>query len=317
MFGWPLAGAWSAGVVGCAAAPAVAGPSAAEAGRAVEVAPGVYMVRGAAGEVDETNLGRVGNTGFIVGPTGVIAVDTGTSYLHGQALLAEIARVTDRPVKLALVTHTRQEFLFGAAAYRERGIPIHMQRLGARLMAARCEGCLKSLNRQLGADAMRGTTMFKADVEFDGPLKLDLIGRPVEVLYYGHSSGPGDIGVLDVTTGSLFAGGLLDSQRIPDVQDSNMEGWQRALAALRQVGVQRVIAGHGPLASDRVIEQVGNYLSRLETRLLELLKADVALSEVPDAAAMPQFADWDQYQTTHRRNASILFVRMERDQLTR
>jgi hypothetical protein len=36
---------------------------------------------------------------------------------------------------------------------------------------------------------------------------------------------------------------------------------------------------------------------------------------VPDALALPEFALWDQYGTIHRRNASILFVRFERDQM--
>ena len=92
------------------------------------------MVQGARGEVDTDNLGRIGNAGFIVGDTGVLAIDTGTSYRHGVALLALIRRVTDKPVLLALITHTRQEFLFGAAAYREQGIPIRMHRKAAGLM---------------------------------------------------------------------------------------------------------------------------------------------------------------------------------------
>jgi glyoxylase-like metal-dependent hydrolase (beta-lactamase superfamily II) len=300
-------------VSGCALGIAPAGAR----GVAEQVAPGVYMVRGADGEVDAANLGRIGNAGFIVGPQGVIAIDTGTSYRHGRALLAEVARVTDLPVRLVLVTHTRQEFLFGAAAYRERGIPVHMQRQAARLMAQRCEGCLKTLNRVLGEEPMRGTAMFKADVEFDDAPVLDTIGRPVRVLYFGHSSGPGDIGVLDVDTGTLFAGGLVDTQRVPDVQDSEISGWRQALKALRAVDVARVVPGHGPLAGGEAIEQVGNYLGRLETRLLELLEADVALSEVPDAAALPEYERWDQYQTIHRRNAAVLFVRMEREQLTK
>src|SRR5207344_635957 len=109
------------------------------------------------------NLGRVGNAGFIVGDEGVLAVDTGTSYRHGAALLAAIRQVTDKPVRLALITHTRQEFLFGAGAYREQGIPIQMHRQAADLMRSRCERCLKTLNQVLGEAAMRGTAMFKPD----------------------------------------------------------------------------------------------------------------------------------------------------------
>ena len=282
---------------------------------AVEVAAGVYMVRGAAGEPDPANQGRVGNAGFIVGPTGVIAIDTGTSYAEGVALLAAVARVTDQPVRIVIVTHTRQEFLFGAAAYRERGIMVHMHRDAARLMAARCEGCLKTLRRVLGDEAMRGTTMFHADHEFDAAQRLDLIGRPVRVLFYGHSSGPGDVAVFDEATGVLFAGGLLDQQRIPDVQDSDLPGWKRALDALRRLPIRTIVPGHGPAAGPQLVGVIERYLGQLQGRVLELLSAGAALSEVPDAVALPEFQEWDQYDTIHRRNASIVFLRFEREQM--
>lgn len=282
---------------------------------AQEVAAGVYTLPGVPGEVDTDTLGRLGNAGFIVGRSGVIAIDTGTSYRHGTALLEAIARVTDKPVRLVLVTHTRQEFLFGAAAFRERGIPVHMHRAAARLMAARCETCLKTLRRVLGEEEMRGTVMFEPDRQFDASHELDLIGRPVRVLYFGHSSGPGDIAVLDVRSGVLFAGGLLDQRRIPDIQDSDPRGWRQALAALRRLPLRQVVPGHGPVAPPAVIDAVERYLAQLDSRLLELSKAGAALSEVPDAASLPAYSDWDQYETIHRRNASVGFLRLEREQL--
>ena len=284
----------------------------------IELAAGVYMVPGSGGEPDSKNLGRVGNAGFVVGRTGVLVIDTGTSYLHGRALLAAIRSVTEQPVRLVLITHTRQEFLFGAAAFREQGIPIAMQQAAAGLMASRCETCLKTLRTTLGEEAMRGTTMFVPDRTFADPLEIDaaaLIGRPIQVLYFGHSSGPGDIAVYDPRTRTLFAGGLLDAQRIPDVIDSDLVRWGEALRSLQALPVEVVVPGHGPSGSKRVITQVERYLEQLTTRVRALLKAGAPLSEVPDSTALPDFASWDQYDTVHRRNAALVYLRYEREQL--
>ena len=289
-------------------------PPAAAVARAIEVGPGVFMVQGTGGAADETNLGRIGNSGFMVGRSGVIAIDTGTSYTHGQALLAEIRRVTEQPVRVALITHTRPEFLFGGAAFRERGIPVRMHSRTARLMAARCETCLKTLRQTVGEQAMRGTTMYKADQEFDASHELGLTGRAVRVLYLGHSSGPGDIAVLDPDSGVLFAGGLLDVQRIPDIQDSDLPIWKLALNSLREAAPRIVVPGHGPAApAATAIHQVANYLSQLEARLRGLLRMGTSLLDVPDAAELPEFERWDQYEIIHRRNASIAFLRFERE----
>jgi glyoxylase-like metal-dependent hydrolase (beta-lactamase superfamily II) len=298
-------------VSGCAAAPTSQSGEAA----VMAVAPGVFMVRGSGGEAEPANLGRIGNSGFIVGESGVIAIDTGTSYRHGQALLERIAQTTDKPVKLALITHTRPEFLFGANAFRERGIPIRMHSKAAQLMAERCESCLKNLKRTLGDDAMAGTAMFEPDQVFDQTHTLTQVGRAVKVIYLGHSSGPGDVAVLDETSGVLFAGGLLDERRIPDLFDSDLAGWRDALVRLRELPLRRIVPGHGSATTPAVIDAVARYLSSLQTRVAELLNAGTSLSEAPDAASLPDFASWDQYDTIHRRNVSVVFVRLERELL--
>lgn len=281
-----------------------------------EVAPGVYCFPGQPGVADPGNLGRIGNAGFVVGPRGVIAVDTGTSYAHGRALLAAIRERTGQLPKLALVTHTRPEFLFGGGAFREAGVPVRMHQRTARLMAARCETCLKQLRQAVGEGPMAGTAMYKPDQEFEADHDLgDLIGRPVRVLWFGHSSGPGDIAVHVPDAGVLFGGGLLDLRRIPDIQDSDLEGWKRALQALRALGVRTVVPGHGDSASSATIDTVERYLVQLETRVRAMVAAGDSLLGVADAAELPDFAAWDQYDVIHRRNASIAFVRFEREML--
>lgn len=284
-----------------------------QSGRAVMLAPGVYMVAGSGGAADEKNLGRIGNAGFIVGERGVIAIDSGTSYAHGLELLALISEVTDQPVRVALITHTRPEFLFGAAAFRERGIPVRMHSRTARLMASRCETCLKILRQTVGEETMRGTEMYKPDQEFDVSHQLDLIGRPLKVLYFGHSSGPGDIGVVDVQSGVLFAGGLLDAQRIPDIQDSELAGWQQALRSLQGMQLARVVPGHGAASSASLIMMVQHYLTQLEVRARALVAKGTSLLSVSEDGELPEFENWDQYDTIHRRNTSIAFLRFERD----
>jgi glyoxylase-like metal-dependent hydrolase (beta-lactamase superfamily II) len=313
----PQRAPWACALLAACLASACAAVPEPPATPAVEVAPGVYVVRGGGGEVGPANRGRVGNAGFIVGPQGVIVIDSGTSYREGAALLRTIARVTDRPVRLLLLTHARQEFVFGAVAFQERGIPVQMHAQAAALMAARCGRCLKTLKLVLGDDEMRSTELVRPDGALAPPQTLTVAGRPVRVFAFGHSSGPGDVVVLDDTTGVLFAGGLLDQGRIPDVQDSDLPGWHRALGGLRALPLRTIVPGHGPVAGPGLIATLERYLTRLEARARELLEADAALSEVPDRLDPAEFRDWDQAQTTHRRNASVVFLRLEQEQLLR
>lgn len=304
---------WSAGC----AAPCGAGAGEACAApplQPVALAGGVYMLRGSDGVAHAANLGRIGNSGFIVGPDGVLVIDTGTSAAHGRAILAAVRSVTAQPVRLALVTHVRPEFLFGGSALRERGIPVVMHEKSARLMASRCETCLKQLRQTLGEAPMQGTAMYTPDRSFAAAQTIEAIGRPVRVLYFGHSSGPGDIAVYDPASGVLFAGGLLDQRRIPDIQDGEIDGWRRALAELRALGPTTIVPGHGPATSaEVVIGGVERYLAQLVERARALVDAGTSLMDAPDAVALAEFSRWDEYDTIHRRNASIAYLRYERE----
>lgn len=299
-------------------APATALPAAASAvpiGEPFELAAGVFVVRGAAGGVDETTLGRVANSGFILGSGGVLAIETGTSHRHGQALLDGLRRATGRTPQQVLITHTRQEVLFGATAFRAAGVPIAMHADAALLMRTRCQTCLRNLQRQLGAVEMAGTELIAPDRLFERDHPIDLGSRAPRVVGYGHSCAPGAVAVFDAASGVLFAGGFADEQRIPDVQDADLPQWLRALDALRTLPARIVVPGHGAPTVPAVFERNARYLRALDERVRELLTRGVPLSALADAAELPAYADWDQYDTIHRRNASLLYLRLEREQL--
>ena len=177
---------------------------------------------------------------------------------------------------------------------------------------------MKTLVSLLGVDEMAGTRVPRPDIEILGPDTADRlpdIGRPVRLLMAAPGQpgvSPGHLAVLDERTGTLFAGALLDAGTIPDVQDADLAGWHAALTALARLPLRRIVPGHGPAAGAGLVESVDSYLGQLEQRTAALLQAGTALSEVADAVDLPAFAHWQRYDSTHRRNASIVFLRQER-----
>ncbi len=325
-----LAGIGSGLAGGCAqtagrrSSSAPTGPAALDSPQPFEplgpLAPGVWLARGQGGEVDPANLGRIGNVGLLVGSRGAVVVDSGVSRHHGEWLLAAARQLSPQPLRALLLTHVRQEFVFGASAFQDAGVPVVMHPVAAGLMRARCETCLKNLQRLLGPQAMAGSRVVTPDRLLDAgdPWLAEQVGRPLRLLAWGaqaHSSGPGDLALFDESTGSLCAGGLVDADTIPDVQDADFSGWRQALAELARLPLRHILPGHGPAVGPQQLQRIGRYLDALESRSAALLAAGVPLSEVADATELPEFAGWDQYDTVHRRNASIVYLRLERELL--
>lgn len=277
----------------------------------VKVTDGVYAFVGGAGEPTAENAGNIGNSGFIVGPDGVVVVDTGISYRHGHAMLEAIARVTPRPVRLVIVTHAVQEFVFGNAAFAEVGIPLLAHVKSVDLMRSRCGHCLENLNTALGPDVMEGSRLVLPERAVEGSTVLAVAGLNLQLLYFGWAATPGDLAVFDPASGVLFTGGLVSNRRVPELRDAKLAGWLLALEQLEQLPAHWVVPGHGPVSTPAAIAQTRAYLLALDARVRAVYSSGASLLEAVDSVDLPQYEGWDMYPVAHRRNAHQRYLELE------
>ena len=193
--------------------------SGARAQDALTLADGVHVFIGDTGEPSPANRGRVGNIGFVVGDSGTVMINAGASYRHGRALLAAAERVGGKPVVLVVITQPVQEFVMGAAAFADQGIPVLAHRASAELITARCENCLHNLRQVLGEDEMAGSRVQPPDRQIEATTTIDAGGRRLALIHPGWASSPGDLMVRDLHSGVVFAGTLVSIGRVPELRD--------------------------------------------------------------------------------------------------
>jgi len=299
-----VSGALAAGCAGACAAPPAP----------VRVAPGVYALPGTGGEITPENRGRIANVVFIVGPRGVAVIDTGISAREGEAIIAAVRRVSDQPIRLAILTHPSQEAIFGAAAFQAHGVAVLAHRDAAVLIGARCDACLGRLRTLLGDAAMAGTRVVTPDRLVDGDETIDVIGRPLRLIAPRWTSAPGAIAVYDPWTSTLVSGTLASIGRVPDLRDANVPAWRAALPQLASLRCRHLVAAYGPAGRCADIPAFARYFAALDDRVAALLKDGVSLAEVRAQSGLPAFAQWDQYDTLNPQNANLTYLRLERAQ---
>ena len=283
----------------------------------VKVADNVYAFIGDPGEPSIENAGNTGNSGFIVGDDGVVVVDTGISYEHGREMLAAIGRLSSKPVRLVIITHADQEFLFGNAAFDELGVPVLAQVKSMELMRQRCDHCLSNLNRLLGPQIMRGSRLVLPSQLVEKSATLAVAGLSLELLHFGWGSTPGDLAVFDPASGVLFAGALVSNQRIPDLRDSDFKGWLSALDQADRIPCRMVVPAYGPVVAPIGIQNTRAYLLALDMEVQRLYQSGASLMEAVDAADLPAYRHWDMYPATHRRNVLQRYLQLEVEELAR
>ena len=283
----------------------------------LQVASGVYVFRGLAGEAGSDNLGRTANVSAIVGARGVAVIESGVSFRHGEAIIGAVRRITERPIRLVILTHPGQAVVFGAAAFQARGIPVLMHRSAADLMAARCDQCLQRLNETLGARAMAGTRVVKPDRLIDASTSIDMIGRTLRLIVPAEGSAPGALAVFDSTSSTLIGGSLVAIDRIPDMRDSDGADWRVALELLGATHCAHLVPTYGSIGACSALRVLDGYFSALAMRAQQLFAAGVGLADVARRSELPEFATWDGYATLHAANAERVFLRVERASLAR
>jgi len=293
-------------------APCAAGVAATAPLPPQRIAPGVYVVPGTGGEIAPANLGRIANVAFVVGPRGVVVVESGVSFRHGEAIIEAVRTTTRRPIVLVVITHAAQEVLFGAAAFQARGIPVLMHRDAAALMAARCETCLRTLEATLGVQAMVGTRVATPDRVTTDTATIDVNGRPLKLIAPRSADSPGSIAVYDATTRTLIAGGLVTIDRIPDMRDADGEPWREGLAALAATRCRHLVPALGKLGRCADIGRLDGYFAALDERVHDLVASGVGLADVAQRAELRQFAAWDGYRSLQAANANRAYLAVER-----
>jgi glyoxylase-like metal-dependent hydrolase (beta-lactamase superfamily II) len=113
----------------------------------------------------------------------------------------------------------------------------------------------------------------------------------------------------------LFAGGLVSSQRIPELRDADFAGWLDALDQLQRIPCISVVPGHGPVSAPRAIEQTRAYLLALDEKVQQMYSSGASLMEAVDAGDLPQYRSWGMYPGLHRKNTLQRYLQLELQEL--
>lgn len=232
-----------------------------------EVAPGVHVC---VAEPDGVNLG------LVVGATGALLVDTGSTPAQGRRVRASAAAVAGVPLVAVVVTHAHRDHLFGLAAFDDVASLGH-ESLRTALACSETEADLAALG--LTRDDLRVPAR-----ELAVAASVDLGGRRVEIAHLGAGHTAGDLVVVVPDADLLFVGDLVESAGPPWFgPDSRPHEWAATLDGVigLMTGTTRAVPGHGdPVDREHVFETRGR-VAAVSGELTRLVEAGVAEADAP------------------------------------
>src|SRR5207253_6332277 len=215
------------------------------------------------------------NAGFVIGDDSVLVIDSFFNLDAAKALVAEIHRLTPKPIRYVVNTHYHADHTGGDQALRDAGAIIIAHR--------NVRGWVRINNINLFGDRL--TPELKAKIEAlplpdlvtDKDLIVWLGSRKVVVrTVLGHTGGDLTIFVPDAKV--LFTGDMLWRKVAPNLIDGSVREWaasDAAFAAMPDAARMRFVPGHGGVADVRDVKDFRAYLLDLRRLVSEARQAGV------------------------------------------
>jgi cyclase len=251
----------------------------------IPVADGVFLFR----TEPYGDVGLDGNAVAILSDAGVLVFDANGTQAAAAAVLAEIRKLTDRPVRYLVLSHWHWDHWYGAEVYKEafpevqiitqekgremmmgpalafnepglqEDLPRYVASLQKKVTAARASEPqptdLPRLERLLEED--RSFLQQKTNVRhtfpnltFTDQLTVHLGEREIQVSSYGRAVTPGDTFLYLPKEKILVTGDLLVNP-VSFALGCYPTGWLRALERMDALEASIIVPGHGELLRDK------------------------------------------------------------------
>lgn len=211
------------------------------------------------------------NAGIVIGQDGVLVIDTLISAKEGKRFLADIRKVTKKPIKYVVNTHTHLDHALGNCVFAKLGAVVISHEADQEKLATQGADILKNVgNYGLKPEDMVGTKVVVPTLSFDTQLNLDLGGEQVQLIRGTPSHTEGSLVVFLPKKKLLFSGDILFTDFHPYLADGDFSGWLQTLDTLLTMDIERIVPGHGPLSTKKDLQEMKEYLSLFDNKAREL-----------------------------------------------
>lgn len=233
----------------------------------IKVADGVYMLRGAGG-----------NIGISAGEDGILMIDTQFAELM-EKIKSAIAEINRGPIRIVLNTHWHYDHTYGNESLAKSGALI-MAHENTR-MRMKSEQTFPDFDMDIPVFPKAALPL----VTFYDSLTLHFNGEEIQVIHIENAHSDGDIVIFFRKANVMQTGDIYFSVLYPFIDVSHGGSIDGVIAAADKIlGIvdenTKIIPGHGPLSNREGLKKYRDMLITLRDRIQSQIEEGKTLEEV-------------------------------------
>ena len=284
--------------------------------QAKQVVPAVYYVQGMSEMGSSANQNFISNAGFVVTPAGVVVVDALGSPELARRLVAEIAKVTRKPIHTVVLTHYHADHIYGLQVFKDLGARIVAHGAAREYLTSDTARLrLESSRQELWPWVDEKTRLVPADEWLADAKMLTVGGVRFDIQPVGPSHTAEDLVVYLPQQKVLFAGDLVFRNRIPFVGQADSRHWIEAMQSLLKFDTRWVVPGHGPISNDAKADMTltRDYLIYLREPMGRAAKDMEPFESAYASSDWSKFEKMPLFKSANRMNAYNTYLLMEQE----
>jgi cyclase len=235
--------------------------------KVTKIKDNLYFAQGGAGS----------NNGFIVGKNGVILVDTKITPASEKDVLAEIAKVTPKPVTAAIITHSDGDHVNGLAALPASVTVIAQENCKAEMAAS------AGTRNPAPQDRLPSKTYAKTD-------KLTIDGVHVRLYHWAPAHTSGDTIAYFPEQKVAFGGDLLTNQPNPLIhleKHGSAAGWIENVKGMLALNADTYLTGHGDVMTKADVQKKLDFVQDKYNKIKTMSAMGKSLDEIKTSFGEP------------------------------
>jgi glyoxylase-like metal-dependent hydrolase (beta-lactamase superfamily II) len=234
-----------------------------------KIADNVYSYAGVKNAAPANSFAA--NAGIVVGKDSILVVDTLISAKEAKRFIADIRKVSDKPIRYVVNTHYHLDHSFGNSEFARLGATVISQVNDRNNLEKNGDAALKHAKEYGLTDAdLAGTVITLPTITFSDRMTVDMGGETVELIFVAPSHSAGSLLVHLPLRKVLFTGDVLFTEFHPYMGDGDIAGWVKTLDFILGLDVTTIIPGHGPISGKKDIAEMKAYILLFDKKAREL-----------------------------------------------
>ena len=205
------------------------------------------------------------NSGIIIGDDSVLVIDSLRMPSFARSLVEDVRKLTDKPVKYVIDTHSHWDHCWGNQEFPEAAIIGH-ENCYSEMVDVEWNEEWKNKILSSGdawSDEANVVTITPPEITYQDSMRIYFGGREIILKYLGKAHTSGDTFIHLPKERIVFTGDVAQDGGVPYLGDSYPDEWLDTDDRMAELPVDRFVSGHGPVGDINALKTARDFIHSL------------------------------------------------------